>query len=176
VVYRLKTGNPPEGEVDVATAAVDNGSRAAAGLERRHRELPEMGGPPVVRLVDGDVPGRHPPQHLKHLADRGVVLGSRIRTSLDRIGGSGKPHARSKWSDVRRQRLPQKAHAVEDIGDRTRVQRGKSAPQLLQIEGGQVALRLRPLDFTSFFFAKDMVAANAWVLAELGRRDLVPAI
>jgi hypothetical protein len=44
-------------EVDVAAATVNNGSRAAAGLERCHRELPEMGGAPVVRLVDRTCPG-----------------------------------------------------------------------------------------------------------------------
>src|SRR5207248_8744869 len=78
-------------QVDVAAAAVDHRARDATRLQRRHRQLAEVRGLAVARLVDGDVPRRNGRKHVENLAERRVVVGAESGPALDRIGRAGKP-------------------------------------------------------------------------------------
>ena len=108
-------------DLDIAAPAVENDAGDAAGLERRGRQLAELGAAAVAGRVHRDVAGRDRSEQLEDAADRRLVLVVRMSLPLDREGRAGYGHAAFERPDLRRECLPSVPEAVEDVGHGRRV-------------------------------------------------------
>ena len=94
VTCEQKTGKAtlPD-EAHVPAAAVENTARDAAGGERGHGELAQMGRDVLPACVDGHVAGGYVAEHRQHLSQRVVPFGRGRGPAPDGERRAGEPRA-----------------------------------------------------------------------------------